>query len=480
MNTFSSSQRELSVGIRPGFIYFFVVLNLAVIIAVVFEKPHYLVGAIVLSLFGFVVLNQTKWGLYLLPVALATPIIIVPGTRLHLAEAVVFFIFVSFLGYCALSGQIQGISFPKPYKRALILFFSASFLSLTIAPHPMTGLILIVKLALAFVVVFGLTYAYVTDRGTLDKMTLMIVVAGLIAAFYGIFQYYLSAGTLSLGQGPRIFGRAGGGYGAFIGIAIVISLSRLLTSKNISRMVLFLSFLPPLVLALLLSRTRAWILGTAIAAALVFLLWTYKKLGRNKSVALLLVLVLLSPVFLGPMRAAFLESFSFLFLRQSTTTPAIQTLQDVGELHDLSLFSRYRIWKFALHTFMEHPLTGIGVGNFRIKDALRPQLSERGSEGGWSDNHYVNILAETGILGVIAWIYLTYLLFSCCLRILRSTNEEYLAPALGLVAALVVFAVGGLFWNLTSALIDSSIFALTVSLVFSATKIMERNEPQSS
>jgi hypothetical protein len=224
MESFNPSRKEFLLAISPAHVYLFAVTDLVVIVAATLGKPLYLFGVAALLIFAFKVFNKTVWGLYLLPIALSTPIIIVPGTRLHIAGAVVFITLASFLGRCALSGEIKGISFPKPYKLMLMLFFFAAFLSLLNAPHPTTGLILTVKLALAFIVVFGLIYDFVDDRGTLKKMTLMIVVAGLIAAFYGIFQYYFSAGTLSFGQGPRIFGEAGGGYGAFIGIAIVISI----------------------------------------------------------------------------------------------------------------------------------------------------------------------------------------------------------------------------------------------------------------
>jgi O-antigen ligase len=241
---------------------------------------------------------------------------------------------------------------------------------------------------------------------------------------------------------------------------------------------LFLSFLPPLILALLLSRTRAWILGTVLSTALVLFLWAYKKLGLKRSITIFLILILLCPIFLGSLKAAFLDTFSYLFLRQKGMSSEVRVIKDIGEVYDLSLLQRYQIWDFALHIFARYPLTGIGVGNFRITSALRPELSEGVSGGGWSDNHYVNVLAETGIPGAIAWTYLVYLLLSCCFRILRSSGEEYRSATLGLTGSLLVFAVGGMFWNLTSGIIDSAIFALVISLTFSTKKIIDRNETQ--
>jgi O-antigen ligase len=475
MNSFTISTKQFSIKSAPGLILLFALIELILVISIFFGKLHYLLGGVVLILFAFFVMDRTIWGLYFLPIALATPIIIIPGTKLHLAEAAIFFILCSLFGNWALTGKIKGISFPREYKWALVLFFSAAFLSLLNAPFPTTGITLILKLTLAFVLVFGLVYNYVVDRTTLKKMILMIILAGLIAAFYGLLQYYLKAGTVSFGHGPRILGRAGGGYGAFIGIAIIMTISSILMSKSITKTMLSFFFLPPLVLALLLSRTRAWIFGTIVAIVLVFFLWAYKNLERKKFIIIFFVLILLCLVFLGSIKAIFLNAFSFLFLRQGHL-PQTELVESLGKTSDLSLVLRYRVWNFAFTLFLKYPLTGIGVGNFRIKDAFRPQLSELGSEGGWSDNHYVNILVETGIIGAMAWTYLFYLLFSFSLRILKSGDDEYQVAALGLIGSLIIFAVGGFFWNLTSALIDSTIFVLIISLIFSTKKVIDQNE----
>jgi O-antigen ligase len=472
--TYATSD-NYTANLSTRYIAFFILLDLIIVISILLGRFYYLLGGVALIFFAYLIINKISWGLYFIPISIATPLVIVPGPKLHLGEFTVFFLLCSFLGYSALTGEIGGLSFPRKYKWFLILFLASAFLSLINAPHPKTGLALILKQALAFVFVFGIVYNNMVDIKTLRKMSSMVIVAGMIASFYGIFQYYIAAGTIFPGHGPRIFGQAGGGYGALIGVAMVMIVLRILSTDSFVKMITYIIFLPMMFSALLLSRTRAWILGTIIATGLVVFWSLMKKQKRSKFILLLIVLILLVLVFWGSIQAFLLNSYSSIFLRQNISSEHLSG-KGVGIASDFSLFLRLRLWSFAFRMFLQNPLTGIGVGNFRIKDAFRQQLSEQGGTGGWSDNHYVNIPAETGILGTLAWIYLAYLILSSSLNVIKSKDDKCRTIALGFIGGLTVFTVGGFFWNLTSGMVDSARFVLMISLLLSIERINLQNK----
>ncbi len=85
---------------------------------------------------------------------------------------------------------------------------------------------------------------------------------------------------------------------------------------------------------------------------------------------------------------------------------------------DLGLAKRILIWKDSLRMFLDHPLTGIGLGTYdevaysQYGAPYGQDSDTRFYRGGWhAHNVFLHILAETGALGFLAWLYLLYTYF---------------------------------------------------------------------
>lgn len=459
-------------GITPPVILAFALLQSALAISVLAGEAMYFVGFLGLLVLAGSVLVKMEYGLYALPIALATPLQTIPGSGIHLGEVVIFLMLCSLFGHVALSGEIKGLSFPRKYVPALILLVGANLASLSHATYPVPGMINTAKLIIAFLFVFGITYHQLSDEIVLRGVSRAITIAGLVAALYGILQYYLSAGGLQLGGGPRIFGAIGSVYGAFIGASIANVFSHLLTHKGIVRRIPFVLMLAPLAFALYISRTRAWILGTLLALLMISLLWAYKKIGFRRLVVICVTLLLVGVMLFGAAQDLLLKTFTFLFVR-TANLPIDVASRGVGKAPDLSLMLRYRLWSYAWKVFLDNPLTGVGASNMRIEDAARPQMSKPRAGIGYVDNHYLNILVETGVLGAAAWIYLLYLLFSASWRIVHfSDDRRRQGMCFGFIGAVIVFLTGGVFWLLTVFIYDSSMLAFLFALIFASDKLL--------
>ena len=239
-------------------------------------------------------------------------------------------------------------------------------------------------------------------------------------------------------------------------------------------------FLVPLAFALYISRTRAWILATLLALAIILLLWACKKVGFRRLLIICVTLLLVGLLLFGAAQDFLLKAFAFLFVR-TANLPLEVAVRGVGKAPDLSLMLRYRLWDYGWKTFLDNPLTGVGAANLRIEDAARPQISEPRAGIGYVDNHYLNVLAETGVLGAAAWIYLLYLLFSASRRVVRlSDQEEWQGMCFGFIGAVVVFLTGGIFWLLTVFVYDSSMLAFLFALVFSSERLLRERSIQRS
>ncbi len=81
----------------------------------------------------------------------------------------------------------------------------------------------------------------------------------------------------------------------------------------------------------------------------------------------------------------------------------------IGDVRlDTSTSARLQSWKEALGDFNQHPFIGYGVAGYTFVDAQFPR-----------------VLTETGLVGVVAFLYLLYSVFKLAFQRLRETEDPY-------------------------------------------------------
>lgn len=127
-----------------------------------------------------------------------------------------------------------------------------------------------------------------------------------------------------------------------------------------------------------------------------------------------------------------------------------QTGQDTSEdfltRDQNSLSWRLNLWRFAVMLALERPLVGLGLGGFSQQS---PRLV------GWSvtpHNDFVRVFAETGILGLVAFLWLWNALASRLWRFWRDASDH--GQSL-LAATLLAVAVGYLINCLTADMLNN-------------------------
>jgi putative inorganic carbon (HCO3(-)) transporter len=126
-------------------------------------------------------------------------------------------------------------------------------------------------------------------------------------------------------------------------------------------------------------------------------------------------------------------------------------VQDVRGVHvtdeNFAVVERLAHWEAALGMIADSPLLGVGVGNYvpRYPAYALP---------GWRDplghahNYYLHVAAETGLVGLAAYLFFLAVCFGrgwSAVRTLTATNQ---AVALGVLGVLGAFATHSLFDNL--------------------------------
>jgi O-antigen ligase len=197
-------------------------------------------------------------------------------------------------------------------------------------------------------------------------------------------------------------------------------------------------------LALLLSLSRGAWLGAALATMVMVALWNWKR------VALLLFLALVAATGMALVGGQALTIFSFA-LERSTGFLSYLTFGDVRGVvptpETWALIERLAHWQVAWEMFADHPWLGVGIGNYA---AAYPSYALPFWEDplGHAHNYYLNILAETGLAGLAAYLALVVGTFWLAWRSWTVTRGFWRAVAVGALGLLVAFSVHSLFDNL--------------------------------
>ena len=94
-----------------------------------------------------------------------------------------------------------------------------------------------------------------------------------------------------------------------------------------------------------------------------------------------------------------------------------------------------------------HPWLGVGIGNYAVVYPAY-SLPHWDDPLGHAHNYYINMLAESGIIGLLAYALLWISAFWLAWRTIRSTYGFWQGVAAGALGVLVALSVHNLFDNL--------------------------------
>jgi O-antigen ligase len=233
-----------------------------------------------------------------------------------------------------------------------------------------------------------------------------------------------------------------------------------------------LMHLPFVAVFLTLRRSASWRLGWA---AVGVLLVTVAVLTKSRAGFLALGMFAMAAILLSRRRiavsvAVVVATAALMLLAPQDFRERMGTIFAAEGERDYSATSRQIIWGVAIDVAMSRPLTGIGVSTFDMANAERAP-EELGTSGGdrWRDTHstYLNIWAEIGTPGVIAFLAALGLLLQRSWRAARTARpEDPLGKLLRAgVVSMLVFAVMGIFNTFHNAWFFYVIFAAMLAMI---------------
>ncbi len=354
----------------------------------------------------------------------------------------------------------------------LALFISAGALSLLGADSLRFGIIEIIKwleltLIMLIVVDIGTTW-YRQDRNTIVVSPLRfgidirwivaaLLIAGLSQAIVGIWQFGLRGSGpdhfLILERFYRAFGtfQQPNPYGGFMGITASLAIgvtvglvADLFTRRNKPLTwkysdwlwLLFVGSVAAITTtALIMSWSRgAWLGFAAAMAVLIFFLPRRRLFGLLLLLLLLLTTLVAFQVDLVPATiSSRLSSFA-----------ADLDIRDVRgvqvTIENFADIERLAHWQSGIDMARDNLFLGVGFGNYE------PAYDEYGLLNwphplGHAHNYYLNLLAESGGIGLLTYIALWLVILIQAMKLLRTSSWLRRGMALGLLAAWVALSV---------------------------------------
>ena len=311
--------------------------------------------------------------------------------------------------------------------------------------------------AMAYMMLAIVVFHVVTDKRRLKWLFVMAIVPASVAA--GWTAIFL-ASRLHIWRWSRAYEglpfTSYAHYGAFVGVILLLLLARSLFDRGKYDRVIWTILLGYFAVAMCFSFSRgAWI---SLIAAAGFMILQKSAGSQHKkllliggSVALFMFLLLLPPV------------SGMLMSRISTITSFGYGANRVRLLR----------WATALAMFRRRPIIGCGYGSFARTFVNDPTL-----QGAYvsqfamgAHNKYLQILAETGLVGFIAWMWIIISFFLYGFRLVsrcstEELNAQHPASNLPLYRSLAIGIMAAELSLLVHFLVNSMIQADVVGVPF--------------
>lgn len=298
------------------------------------------------------------------------------------------------------------------------------------------------------------------SKNVLRKGISIYITAAIIASAYGVyvtvgFMFGLHTGQEVTWTVPRLFGTATEPqvFANFLLSVIPLSIALyILRSREVyGKMMLIGIWLFTLALLMTFSA-GAW---AGAAAGMVPLLLIFKEIKLKNLLflagvfSLVWVSVLAINQWGSPGYLKGFDSISVKFKIHSPATSAPAESQTKKEnIYSLSMVSvNEREWyrEAAWKMFKTHPVFGVGLGNYGyLYNEYRPAAAPKVEYYARAHNQYLEILAEMGVVGFAAFLFVLLSLFAIVWKVLKKgKNNSLRIYTVGLFASLAAMGVQG-------------------------------------
>ncbi|GAC1392581.1 MAG: hypothetical protein NVSMB38_16590 [Ktedonobacteraceae bacterium] len=375
---------------------------------------------------------RPRVALYLLPIAIpwgSLDTISIGKLNVSSTDILVILLIASWLGSFVLRSQGLKHSGPldqeqHPLPRYLVVAGVALLFAMMLSAataHSVNASIKELIKWIEFLAVLILGAKYLRTRNQIWTLIILMCLAGISQAFYGYAQNFLSLGPQSFIRdgGLRVYGTFNqpNPYAGYINMSLPIALSLTVLGRNWATRILAGTAAILLGAAEYLTKSNGGEIAIAVAVLFIFIVG-FPQLRKLAAVGVVGGLTLVAALIAGVVPQRFtlpiLSKLGLIAISFKSPSP-----------QDFSTAERLAHWIAGIRMFMDHPLTGVGIGNYG--DAYPPyHVTIFINSLDHAHNYYINISAETGIIGLIAFVLLLIASFVAGGRAYRTISKKYM------------------------------------------------------
>jgi O-antigen ligase len=277
----------------------------------------------------------------------------------------------------------------------LVVIAALGLLLIPIAISPKQSMDMLTDTYLKTVIIFILMVNLIDTRGRIFSMWKLVVICGAALGVGAIKSYIKGEFTA---QGLRIEGLVGGMFenpndlATALDLLLPFAVALTLISKGLARL-LYLACTALLAVGVVFTLSRGGFLGLMASSGV--LLW---KLGRSRRLKTTLGVALICGILLAVLPGGYGSRIATIFNTEQDKTGSAQL--------------RSELIKRAATIAINRPIVGVGMGNFHFY-SIREKAAH---------NSYLEIAAELGVMGLIAYLILIFAPLRSLHRIERQTR----------------------------------------------------------
>jgi len=263
-----------------------------------------------------------------------------------------------------------------------------------------------------------------------------------------IIQYYITYKDIFLGhvikpgQRPTAGFKTPNGLGGYLSIVIPMAVASAVLLKSIAKRLIVVVLCAVVLWSLIISSSRGAMIGVTVG--IIFFFSAYQTIIKKENLNKLWAGVFMAIFFLG----------LFSVMQYGNIVLFLEERMDTA-------YWRLGIWKDSLTMIAERPIFGHGINTYMTI------FQEYHTGGGarhdptYAHNCYLQLAAETGLIGIMCFLGIIWKLFITTLRLVSdnpSIDSDLQIAILGLLSGILAFLVHSFF--------DTNFYSLQLSVHF--------------
>ena len=369
--------------------------------------------------------------------------------------AIFLWIFKKTLNYAF--GTMREIISPTDINKALGIFIAANAISTIFSVNHALSLRGFFGKELKFIAIYFMIVEVINNKGRLRNVLMAIMASAvLIIADAGV-QYMRGVDFISknpMWNGVRLSASftMPNGFAGWLIVIILLILGLLAADKPVAKkskaLLLILALL--LFVCLLLSYSRGAWLGLSIG---IFLMAGYAIKNSALKIRLLWLLILVSLlsllIFLPQPIKNKIETKGRI---NYSINRVVNDLRSMGNTEEVPGSVRINLWKESLMIIRDYPFIGCGLNTY-ARVAPNYKIFQYGVS--YPHNSFLQMAAETGIVGLSSFLWVLFVFFKMGVRYLNQRRDPLV---LGMIAGVLAFLAHSFF--------DTHFYALQLAVLF--------------